>query len=152
MLLVVLLPSREHGHPAACHVFGRQPWRRTRPRPANGHAFTSAIRSKPPSPGSTASISRPLSLCCRIEPFFRSRRHRYAAPLARRPRQAQPRGGPPGARRATAAAHGDLAGSRVHADPVQCTAVLPRARLSQSRSPRQWRPNGPSHAIGYADH
>jgi hypothetical protein len=75
-----------------------------------------------------------------------------AAPLARRQRRALPLSGPPGARRATRQQDSLIKVAHTSRYPGQHTAVFLGDPLSNSRPPRQWRPYGPSHAIGYADH
>ena len=67
--------------------------------------------------------------------IYESRRHRYAAPLARRQRRVQPCRGPPGARRATPTERTDQC--RLSRRPDSCTrSRLPRHPLSSSRPPR----------------
>ena len=88
---------------------------------------------------------------CRIEPYRDQERHRCAAPRpasavglavgrhARRTPGHMPTGAPDQGR--LLVTFGSTAPSR-----------LPRLRLSSSRSPSQWRPSGPSRAIGCAAH
>lgn len=56
-----------------------------------------------------------------------------------------PHAGPP------FACHTDQDGSQGRC-PVLAGCRLPGSRLSSSRPPCKWRPFGPSHEIGYADH
>ena len=69
------------------------------------------------------------------------------APLARHQRRAQPRGGPPGARRATIAPLQVKAAHTARGALRQPTSQLTIVRLAATRLNGD--PAGPSHAIGF---
>jgi hypothetical protein len=109
-------------------------------------------------PGQVAALATVRALCsgcvavrCRIEPYIESR---GGSAALRRPPRSAPRsalGGTLARARRTAATGQDRFGLLAMVRS-ECACPSSRCRLSSSRPPRQWRPCGPSHAIGCADH